>query len=478
MDVEARSPRPRLYEQLANQLRAAIEAGTLLPGDRLPSVRRLCQQHQVSVATAVHALGCLEAAGLLVARPKSGHYVRARRRPSEPRPVRLSPQVSTASVSSIIRSVYDQSSSGAGIDFGYVQTASGLLPGDRLGRMLVAVTRAAKYGGVEHEPVAGHLPLRQQIARRSLDWGCALSPDDLLITNGATSAIQLCLSAVARRGDTVAIESPSFLGILQLLEILALKALEIPCDPRYGMNLRSLENGLKRHRVAAVISATNFSNPLGSCMPDANKEALVAMLARREVPLIEDDANGDLPYGPTRPKVAKAFDRQGMVILCGSFSKTLAAGYRVGWLAAGRYRERIELLKLAQNEGAASVTQRAIAAFLESGGYDRHLRTLRHRLASSMQRASALVAEHFPPGTRMTRPKGGMALWLELPRRVSALKLYQLAAAEEIRIAPGPLFSARQELHHFIRLNTGVEWNDRVAAALVRLGQLARELAG
>ncbi len=477
MDLQFPPSQPKLYEKVAGRIGSAIESGALRPGDRLPSIRQLSQQHRVSVSTVLQAYAQLEAAGVLEARPQSGHYVRARRALLEPRATRPPQDTSPVGISSLVASVYSTCHVEAAPGFGAAYTPFGLLPTRRLGRLLAAAARAAKHGGTEYDTAPGYPPLRQQIARRSLEWGCALSPDDLITTYGATEALNLCLLAVARRGDTVAIESPAFFGILQMLEAHGLRALEIPCDPRDGMRLDALEGGIQRHRVAAVLAVTNFSNPLGSCMPDANKEKLVGMLARREIPLIEDDAFGDLHHGPTRPRVAKSFDRRGLVLLCGSFSKTLAPGYRVGWVAPGRFQDRVQLLKFSQTVATTTLPQRAVAKFLEGGGYDRHLRTLRRRLAESMHRVVTGVGEHFPAGTRMTHPKGGMLLWVELPRRVSALELYRRALAEGISILPGPIFSARQRLDHFIRLNTAHEWTGRVEAALVHLGQLAKELA-
>jgi DNA-binding transcriptional MocR family regulator len=466
-----------LYEEVADEIRDAIDSGALRPGDRLPSVRRLSRQRKVSVSTVLEAYAHLEAAGAVQARPQSGHYVRARRSAPEPRPMRTPQETSPVSVSSLLASVYSTCHADAVVGLGAAYTPFSLLPTKRLRRLLSAEVRAAPQGGAEYDEPRGFPPLRHQIARRALDWGCTLSPDELIVTYGASEALNLCLLAVAQRGDTIAVESPTFFGILQMLEAHGLRALEIPSDPRHGMRLDALEAGLKRHRVAAVVAVPNFSNPLGSLMPDANKQKLVAMLARREIPLIEDDIFGDLHYGPSRPRVAKSFDRRGLVLLCGSFSKTLAHGYRIGWVAPGRFQDRVQLLKYSQTVATTTLPQRAIATFLEGGGYDRHLRTLRRSLAESIRRLQGAVVEHFPRGTRMTRPEGGMLLWVELPRRVDAIELYQRALHEGITIAPGPIFSARQRLGHFIRLNAGIEWTPRVEVALARLGQLAAELA-
>ncbi len=466
-----------LYTEVADEIRRAISSGALRAGDRLPSVRQLSRQRGVSVSTVLQAYAQLEAAGVLHARPQSGHYVRTRRSVPEPRSVRTPIDTSAVSVSSLVASVYSTCQEEAVVPLGAAYTPYALLPTRRLQKILAAEVRAASHGGAELDEPRGHLPLRQQIARRSLDWGCQLSPDEVIVTYGATEALNLCLLAVAQRGDTVAVESPTFFGTLQMLEAHGLRALEIPSHPRHGMRLDALEEGLKRHSVAAVVAVPNFSNPLGSLMPDANKEKLVAMLARRDIPLIEDDIFGDLHRGPARPRVARSFDRRGLVLLCGSFTKTLAHGYRVGWVAPGRFQDRVQLLKHSQTVATTTLPQRAIATFLEGGGYDRHLRALRRKLAESMHRLEGAVAEHFPDGTRMTRPQGGMLLWVELPRRVDAIELYRRALAEGITIAPGPVFSARQRLNHFVRLNAGLEWTPRVDAGLARLGQLAGELA-
>lgn len=478
MDLESPPAHPRLYEQVAGRITAAIDSGVLRPGDRLPSIRRLSEQHRVSVSTVLQAYAQLESAGVLEARPQSGHYVRARRALPEPRCAPHPPAGSSpVSLRSLLAGVYSECLHG-GVGFGAAYTPFRLLPTRRLGRLLAEEARSADHCGAEYDPPPGHPPLRQQIARRSLEWGCTLSPDDLITTYGATEALNLCLMAVARRGDIVAVESPTFFGILQMLEAHGLRALEIPCDARDGMRLDALESGIRRHRVAAVLALTNFSNPLGSCMPDENKEKLVGILARKEIPLVEDDVFGDLHFGPTRPRVAKSFDRRGLVLLCGSFSKTLAHGYRVGWVAPGRFQDRVQMLKFSQTVATTTLPQRAIAKFLEGGGYDRHLRTLRRMLAASMHRTMTGVSEYFPQGTRLSNPKGGMLLWVELPKKVSALELHRRALQERISIVPGPLFSARQRLDNFIRLNAAQEWDGRVEAALARLGQLTAELCG
>jgi DNA-binding transcriptional MocR family regulator len=290
-------------------------------------------------------------------------------------------------------------------------------------------------------------------------------------------ALHLALRAVTQPGDVIAVESPTYYGLLQLIESLGLRVVEIPAHPGVGLDLAALEEALAHHRVRAVLAMPNFNNPLGSLMPEANKKELVELLARREIPLIEDDLYGDLQHQGERPRAAKAFDRDGNVLLCGSVSKTIAPGFRVGWIAPGRHRERVEALKFAQSVGTPQLLQVAVAELMEAGGYDRHLRKMRAALADQVQRMREGVGALFPPGTRVSRPQGGFVLWVELPHGVRALDVHQRALAARISVAPGPIFSARGKFSGYLRLSCGHPFTPEVEGALRTLGQIVDGLA-
>jgi DNA-binding transcriptional MocR family regulator len=339
----------------------------------------------------------------------------------------------------------------------------------------VAVARTAEGIGVAYDPPPGCPALRRHVSRRAVEYGAAIAPEDIITTVGAMEALHLSLRAVAKAGDTIAIESPAYYGVLSLIESLGVRAIEIPSSPRNGLDLDALEEVLSRHRIKAVLAIPTFNNPLGALMPDDRKRDLVEMLAVREIPLIEDDIYGDLFFGDVRPRPAKSFDRKGLVMLCSSFSKTMAPGYRVGWIAPGRYRDLVEQLKFAQTIATPTLPQLAVAEFLDTGGYDHHLRQLRRRLFSQVQSMSEAMATHFPAGTRVSRPAGGFVLWVELPPGVSALTLHAKALARGISVAPGPIFSAKPRFSNCIRISCGWPWSETLERAVGVLGALAGE---
>lgn len=465
-----------LYEQVADHIVTLIDKGTLQPGERLPSIRKLSSQMDVSISTVLQAYMVLEGKDWIEAKPQSGFYVRpARHLPPEPQASTPSPAVTRVGVSELVAQVFQSAHDPQMIQLALSTPSPEHLPVKRLNRLMAGATARSGARALSYDFPPGYGPLRHEIAKRLIDAGCRLSEDEIVTTHGTMEALNLCLRAVAKAGDIIAIESPAFYGTLQIIESLGMKALEILTDPREGIVLNELASALRRQKVRACLFVTNYSNPLGSCMPDANKKALVELLARREIPLIEDDIYGDLCFSTTRPKTAKAYDKQGLVLLCSSFSKTLAPGYRVGWTAPGRFKPQVESLKFTSSMATTTAPQMAIADFLQSGGYDRYLRKLRRVLMTQVQQMSNAVGRYFPAGTKVTRPQGGYVLWVELPRSVDSLELHRRALAQKISIVPGPIFSAKQKYRNFIRLSCGLPWSEKVDRAVQTLADLARK---
>jgi len=464
-----------LYEEVSAKIGEMIRNGTYRVGERVPSIRALSRQMRVSVNTVMESYARLENLGMIEARPQSGYYVCYRLTEPAGTPASgekggdIAPnQVILGDVAlEVMRNIASPSL----VPLGGGMPNTELSPVDKLNRMLATESRRYRLQSISYPPSQGHKRLRTQIAKRSLDSGCSLAPEDIVVTSGCVEAMNLALQAVCRPGDTVAIGSPVYPTFLKSIQWMGLKVLEIPSGGE-GMNLEVLDYVIRHNQVNACITIANFNNPLGSLMSDDKKRELVKLLAKREIPLIEDDVYGDLAYGPGRPPSTKAFDEKGLVLYCASFSKTLAPGYRVGWIAAGRYQQKVEQLKALLNIATASPTQLAIAEFLTNGGYDHHLRKLRRVYARQTAQVRDAIGRYFPPGTRVSRPEGGYILWVELPEGYDGFRLYELALQEGISIAPGRIFTLGDKYGNCLRLNAAI-WSERTEQALETLGGLA-----
>lgn len=465
------------YEELAAFITALVDTGTLPAQSRLPSLRHISLEQNVSVGTAIAAYRLLEDRGVIEARPQSGFFVSKKRET----PALQLPGISKPSkkperigVSTIVLELLEHISDPELVPLGCAVPGPDVLAASRLDRYLA---RVARRRGVElnaYTHLQGDARLRQEIARRALHWGQVVSPDAITITSGCTEALTLALKTVAKPNDTIAVESPTYFGIFHALETLGLKALELPTDPSSGVDLAALDTVLRRHRVSACLFSSSFGNPLGCTMPDEKKIALLRLLAKHNVPLIEDDIYGDIYFGRERPRPFMSFDRTGNTIYCSSFSKTIAPGYRLGWIVTGRYTKDVLKQKHSSTLFGPSLTQAAFADYLSSGGYDHHLRRMRGFFAGNVAQMHAAVASAFPKNTRVSRPDGGYLLWLELPEAIDTRKLYGEALAHGICFAPGDVFSATNRYANFLRLSAGYRWDERLERGVAKLGGLAK----
>lgn len=464
-----------LYQQLADRLAAMIQGRSLRAGDRMPSVRAFSRQQRVSVPTALHAYATLEARGDIEARPKSGFFVRSPQADAIPAPEtrRTRPRrTDGAGLDPLVDVFADQANPDA-VPLGAAVVGADLLPARALQRAMTTIARRSVASIVTYDMAPGTLVLRQAIARRSLEWGCSFTPDDIVVTTGGTEALSLAISAVCAPGDTVIVESPTYFGLARMLRDMGLRALPVPVTSEAGIDVDVLAQVLRRTRVSACVLIPNFQNPVGCLVPDDNKRAIVRLLEAHGVPLVEDDVYGDLQHDGVRPHCMKAHDAAGSVLLCGSFSKVLAPGLRVGYMVPGRAYQRVVALKRSRTLATAALPALAIADFLRNGGYDRHLRTMRRALRERVYRVRAAVAAAFPEGTAISRPAGGFVLWVQLPDRVDSMKLFSLAKAEGISIAPGALFGPDGGFERCIRLSCGQAWSPRLERAVATLGRLA-----
>ncbi len=467
-----------LYMQVADGLEKMIAEDVLKIGDKLPSVRILSEEFGISTGTAFQAYYHLEGRGLIESRPKSGYYVRFNHHSFPELPSLLQPDAFShdVSVKEMINSIYTDIAATDVINFALAVPDASLLPCAKMNKSVVYALRNTKDHCINYEHTQGNIELRKEIARLAFNWGGKVKPDDVIVTSGCLEAITMCLKAVTKYGDTVAVECPTYFGIYQAIENLGLKVVEISSDPVTGIDLNCLRKTIKNSSIKACVFIPNFNNPTGSCMPDENKKKLVEIITRNNIPLIEDDIYGELYFGSTRPRTCKYYDTKGLVMHCSSLSKSLTPGYRIGWAIPGKFVETVKQMKRMQNISSPTLTQAAMAHFLKHGRYEYHLKNLRKALHTQSLRYVQAIIKYFPEDTKVSRPHGGFILWLELNKKVNAFKLRTEAMKHKISITPGKIFSNSCNYSNCIRISFGKPWSDDVDYGLMMLGKILKKM--
>ena len=471
-----------LYRQVIDLISENIDSGTLRPGDRLPSLRKMSDRIGVSIPTVRQAYVELERQRRVESRPQSGFYVRGISANPLVRPSpRFGPSTRPVPITgqSLMERVYDGIYQPDVVPLGIANPCWAKPAAKALHRAMKRVMSRAEDRSLSYAPTHGEQSLRRQIAFRYLDTvGSKVDPESICITNGGQEALLIALRTVADKGDVIAVESPTYHGLLELIDSLGMLAIEVETCPEDGVMLDSLRKTLETHPVKACMFSTTLSNPLGVSMSESHRQRLVRVIEEFDVTLIEDDVYGELMFDGSRPKPAGYYARSGRVITCGSFSKTAAPGYRIGWLVAGPYMSQAKQLKRSFSCSSGLLQQLTLSEFIASGDYDRYLKQLRSTLQCNAERMSALIANHFPSETRTSKPVGGSVLWLELPENVDAEKLFDDAIAAGISTAPGHIFSPCDRYQNFVRLSFGHPWSERLEESVRWLGNRVAELAG
>ena len=460
-----------LYKKIANIVESQIKNGSLVYGDRLPSVRSAQKLYNVSLNTAKSAYMELESRSLIESRPKSGYFVSR----SGLRRMAI-PSISTFKIdekkqdpAALIDKVFHSLEDKEITRFSLGLPSASLLPIQKLNGCIIESVHELHDYGDQYGQVQGSPSLRKEIAKWSLVLEGKISDEDLIITSGAMNAIYSCLRAVTKPGDTIAVESPLYFGFIQAFQLLGLKTIEIPTHPITGIELDALKKVI--HKIDVCCFVTNFSNPLGALMPDEHKKELVKLLAHHHIPLIEDDLYGNIYFGSSRPKPCKYFDEEGLVMWCGSFTKVLAPSFRLGWVEPGRYKDKILKQKLIQTISQPAIYQEAVSKFLQIGRYDHHLNSFRKKLYSNYINFRNSIEAHFPENTKMSQPEGGFVLWLEMDPKIDSTLLYDYALRQKLSFAPGRMFTQHDQFKNCIRLNYAVHWNEKSPQDLMRLGR-------
>jgi len=459
------------YQHLAELLAQRIEQGLYQSGERLPSVRALSAEHGVSISTVQQAYYLLEEKQLITPQPRSGYFVTPRKAapplPPITRPVQRPVEITQwDTVMELLN---------ARLDNDVLQLGSGTpnIDPPTLKPLWKIISRLGQQQDprlLNYDNLYGVAELREQIARLMIDSGCQLVADDVIITTGCHEALSVSIRAICQAGDIVAVESPAFHGTMQTLRGFGIRAIEIPTDSVSGISLEALELAFEQWPIKAVVVVPNCNNPLGFVMPTARKQALLSLAQRFDIAIIEDDVYGELAFDYPRPMTIKSLDTDGRVLLCSSFSKTLAPGLRVGWVVPGRYFDRVLHMKYISTGSTATQTQMAVAAFIRQGHYQPHLRRMRSFYQRNLETFTRRVRHHFPCGICVTRPQGGFLIWVELPEPFDAWQLNQDLRASGVQVAIGSLFSASGKYRNCLRLSYAQAFSEQIEKALEILG--------
>ncbi|WP_047244047.1 PLP-dependent aminotransferase family protein [Chromobacterium subtsugae] len=470
----------KMYETLARELEQHVMSGMLKAGDKVPSVRQLSQQRDISITTVLKAYSLLESRGVIESRPQSGYFVRkatlaghAAAMPA-PTPPTLKPHpvASNVEISQLVLRTLKTISRHDAVPLGSPYPDPTPFPLVRLSHLANNIAKKSSGWGVLNDLPPGNIDLIRQIAGRYFLNGLLVDPAEVIITVGATEALNLCLQAAARPGDTIAVESPTYYAILHAIERMGMRAIEIPTSGTSGMDVDYLESILESDNIAACMVMPNFHNPLGIVMPEANKKKLVEIMTRAKKPIIENAVYNELYYSDTPPSSLKQYDTEGYVLHCSSFSKTLSSAFRIGWAMPGRYREKVENLKFVNTLSTSAIPQMAIAEYLSQGGYDQHLRKIRKFYQQQAKIITHVVRRFFPEACIISEPAGGYLLWVQLPPHIDAMRLYNEALERKITIGPGTIFSNTGKFRNCIRLNYSYSWSKEIESAIVTLGKI------
>lgn len=466
-----------LYQQVVTLIQSMKKQEALRAGDKLPSLRNLSQKLNISIPTVKQAYVELERLDVITARPKSGYFLKAQRLHLEkPKKRRLAAKPQNVRCRSLIEQVYEAVHEADTLPLGIANPAYAYPSDKTLGRIMRRVIAQAGHKANTYGSVSGYMPLKRQIAYRHLDYGLHLEADSVLITNGAQEALAIALQCVAKPGDVIAVESPTYFGLFELIESLGMLALELPACADDGICLDDLQQAIEQHPIKACMFASAINNPLGSLMPDKKRQRMVELLEEADIPLIEDDVYGDLHFSNSRPIPAQTWSKKGLVLTCGSFSKTAAPSYRVGWLISERFQDKARLLKRAFSCSSSLLNQWTLAEFARSGEYDRNVSQLRKVLRCNKERMAAVMLKEFPSETRLSDPQGGTVFWVEFPQGVDTTELFHRVIEHNVSIAPGAIFSAGNKYRRCIRISFGMPWSQEVEQAIALIGKLSKEL--
>ncbi|WP_158971783.1 PLP-dependent aminotransferase family protein [Paraglaciecola sp. L3A3] len=459
------------YQQLATHVTGEIQNQTLAAGEPLPALRKFALQHQVSLATATKTYEWLQSQGLIVAKAQSGFYVKGH---SSIKPL-SQPRLKSVSIkhdpSDVIFEILQNALTfdRVGLSSGYLDES--LRPSLELQRSLKRTAKIANLTANSYGHTQGEVKLRNAIVDIMRQRQCSINTEQIIVTNGCLEAINLVLGQVSEVGDTVAIFTPCYSGLLTALKHAKRQVLEIPCGPE-GPDMVHVAELFSQGKFTTLLFSAIASNPIGFSLPRKTKKQLALLAKQYQTYIIEDDTFGSLDYRQGTTEPAYAYDHAGYIVYCSSFSKDLAPNMRLGWIASKPLMPGLMRHKVALNITCNMPCQLAMADYLFSESYSAHIRKLTTTLQQQVLKLQTCVLQHFPAGTRVSQPQGGFFLWVELPHQIKTMEIYNLAVQENICFMPGHTFSMSGQYEHCLRLSINQIWHSDLEQAVCRLGEI------
>ena len=469
----------RRYQEVVWKIRQKIQAGALKSGERLPSVREMSHQMGFSVVTVHHAYALLESEGAIRAVARSGYYVsdspHALASFPEPEDGLVEVESGSAPIGGLASKILSKWRADRLDGFGSSLMSGDLFPHNDMTRHLLRVLRRERHTTPGADRPEGYKVLRELVARRQAQHGSIVRAADVVITPDAMTNLHLCLDSVAKPGDTVLVESPSFFPFFAALQRRQIKAIEIYSHPKHGIDADQFGHLLKHNEISACLLMPVHHYPTGVTSTGDTMRRIVELATRRKVPIIESGAFGELSFRGERTSTLKDYDTDDYVLHIGNFADTLGPRYGLGWIINRRFQGAITNLMSASMMRTDGALQRAVAEFMLKQSYDRHLRRLRETLTTRVRRGLALINQTFPRECAISSPTGGFMCWLRIAPQLDALEASRRALEFGIDLAPGPMFSVTHSFRNFVGLNLSHPWTSGGEQKLFAIAQLLRE---
>lgn len=483
-----------LYQQVRDRIVELVEQGALRTGDRLPPTREHAKALGLDRSTLVRAYEELRALGYLESRPGSYSTVRRRARAPSARLAQgkgdghalepacrwkalVTPGARIALAEAALGEEGHPAAEGV-IDFSRLSADPRLAPCEELGRCLKSALVRGKGAVLGYADPAGESPLREAISRRMRVHGADVSPGEIVVTAGAQSALDRCLRLLARPGDRVAVEAPTYGLAQRLFRVHGVKVVEVPMRVD-GMDLDALSRVLRRGPLPRfVYTMPSFHNPTGVTTAQPHRERLLAICEAKSVPIVEDGFEEEMKYFGEAVLPIKSMDARGTVLYVGTFSKLAFPGLRLGWIAAPReVVAHLSAMERVTSLGGNTLIQAAVARFCESGGLESYLRRVHRVFRKRMQASLRALDANVPASVAWTRPAGGYLVWLRLPGPPeSEPETCARLLRAGVRVSPGRPFFASPPSAPFARLSIACLDEDAIVEGCRRIGSVLREI--